>query len=524
MKFWKNAPKSDRRLFKWSAGVTLLAVSLLAFRTEQIRAKSADDEEFLRFVDTAAEIYNEIRNKYVDEVEGKDVLEGALQGMFTRLDEHSQYMDPRTLDGLNKDTGGEFSGIGIHITMRQGLLTVIAPMTGSPSAALGIMPWDRIIEIDGKTTEGLTLQEAVDKLTGPAGTTVRIKVFREGEAKPIDYEITRASIKVNSVYHELREGGVGYIRVARFSENTAADVRKAIFDMKSQGMKSVIMDLRFNPGGLLREAVELSELWVPKSDMIVSTKGRQRSQNKEYRSSADPIVTEPTFVLVNEGSASASEIFAGAMQDHHLGVIIGPAGKNTFGKGSVQTIESLRHSMYDDENGNPKESALRLTTARYYVPSGRTIHHIGVTPDIGVPLPEGAEADLLRHGLLGDTTIPLTAEEQKAIDEAKMKRDGNIKEAPSDAPTDEILLQTPTDELDETTIINDSEPAKSKDGKPFYSGAKKPQLADEKPFTDLLLDEAIKQMKTYMILNEKNSGTKITAEALKKESDLSVHK
>ncbi|MCC6545560.1 S41 family peptidase [Candidatus Sumerlaeota bacterium] len=496
MNFWRKAPKADKTLFVWAFVCLMLSVAMLGAKEKNAIPDASEDEEFLRFVDVAAEVYNEVRGKYVDEVVPKDVLEGALQGMFSRLDEHSQYMDPSTLENLNKDTGGEFGGIGIHITTRQGLLTVIAPIPGSPSAALGVMSWDRIIEIDGQTTENMPLQEAVDKLTGPPGTKVKVKIYREGETQPLEFEITRAIIKVDSVYHKMLEDNVGYLRIARFSETTGADARKALLDMKAEGMKALIMDLRYNTGGLLRESIEISNLFVPKHEMIVSTKGRLRSQNKEYRATEDPLITGmPIFVLVNEGSASASEIVAGALQDHHLAVIVGPAGKNTFGKGSVQTIEPLRHSMYDDKDGNPKDSALRLTTARYYTPSGRTIHHIGITPDIGIPLNIDQERALLRHGLLGDTSIQMTQEEKEAEDAAKEKKALNLDQEPAEEGVQ--------------VNVHDEKPAveeEKKDDQPFYSKVKKPQMADDSNYHDVLLDEALKQLKIYMILDGTRQG------------------
>ncbi len=507
MNIWKKATGSDRFLLGGAILCLALSLMLLGVKGSQLRAaEAADDQEFLRFVDVAAEIYNDVRGKYVDEVKGRDVLEGALAGMFSRLDEHSQYMDPSMLDGLNKDTGGQFSGIGIHITMRQGLLTVIAPIPGSPSAKIGLAPWDRIVEIEGKTTEGMTLQQAVEKLTGPTGTQVTIKIFREGEAEPLEFAITRASIKINSVYYKMHdaEAGIGYLRIARFSENTAADMRKGLLDLRSQGMKGLMLDLRYNSGGLLREAIEVSNLFTPKHAIIVSTKGRLRSQNQEYRATEEPLIQGiPVFVLVNEGSASASEIVAGALQDLHLGVVIGPKGKNTFGKGSVQTIESLRNTMYDDEDGNPKESAIRLTTARYYTPSGRTIHHVGVTPDIGVPVTRQSERDLLRSGLYGDTTIPLTVEEQKAEEEAERRAtapeevDGTIEvHTPQATPAEEAPA-----------------PDVNASGDPFYTKAKRPELAETGEFLDVLLDEATKQMKIYMILDGARGGTPTVASA-----------
>ena len=511
MTYLRTSRRPDRLLLTLSVLSLALALTVLGVRGNMLRASAAQDEEFLRFVNVAAEIYGEIKGKYVDETESREVLEAALSGMFTALDEHSQYMDPRQLDNLNKDTGGSFSGIGIHITQRQGLLTVIAPIAGSPSARIGLAPWDRIIEIEGESTEGMSLQDAVDRLTGPSGTQVTIKVFREGESEPLEFTITRAQIKIDSIHFKLMDDGIGYARIAKFSDNTAADLRKALLSMKSEGMKGLILDLRYNTGGLLREAIEVSDLFVPKHEMIVSTRGRLRSQNTEYRAKADPLLQVPTFVLVNEGSASASEIVAGALQDHHLGVIVGPKGKNTFGKGSVQTIESLRHTLYDDANGNPKASAIRITTARYYTPSGRTIHQVGITPDIGVALTTEEERALLRFGLYGDTTIPLTEEELEAQREAEEAKQKQLEDA---GQSGSVQIQMPTPAAPQTdpfarpegsTPQSEGEKDTPRDSN-FYVNARKPNEAPRTEAKDTMLDEAVKQLKIYLILDQNRDG------------------
>ncbi|MBX3729731.1 MAG: S41 family peptidase [Candidatus Sumerlaeia bacterium] len=476
MTFWHRAPKSDRFFFMASMGLLLLSLTLVGVRDRQVHAAS-EDEEFYRFIDVASEIYSEIRGKYVEEVEARRVLEGALNGMFGVLDEHSQYMNPDMLKSLEKDTSGEFSGIGINIGRRQGVLTVIAPIPGSPAAEAGLLPWDRIIEIEGESTQNIDLQEAVRKLTGPAGTKVTFKVFRHGEREELEFTITRGNIEIQSVFHRMLDENIGYIRLARFSENTSRDTRRLILNMKSQGMQALILDLRLNSGGLLREAIDISDLFLEKGSLIVATKGRMRNQNREYYAQSEPLTRVPLFVLVNDGSASASEIVAGAIQDHRRGVILGPAGENTFGKGSVQTISNLNYSMMDDGDGNPLESAMRLTTARYYTPSGRTIHHVGITPDIGVPITRRHKIELMRHGLFGE---PFTGEDWRL---------------PEDATPDEEDERNGGIELQG----NREEPSSPRDpNEPFYA-VPPPQMVEDN-FVDIVLEEAHKQLKIYMIL------------------------
>lgn len=450
-----NAPRnrSDRwllayALFMFTASCTLLG----AYQAKDSQA--TDDEEFYRFMDVAAEIYNEVRDKYVEPVEAKEVLEAGLRGMFMVLDDHSQYLPPQYLEDLEKDTGKEYGGLGIHITMRQGLLTVIAPMPGSPAARAGMQPWDRIVEISGESTQGWGTRQAIEKLMGPPGTKVMLKVWREGLEEPVDMEVTRANIRIETVHYEMKENKTGYVRVSKFAENTTNDLRKALNDLKSQGMESLILDLRFNTGGLLREAILMSDLFLEKGQVIVSTKGRRRSQSREESAREDPLVRVPMFVLVNGSSASASEIVAGALQDHKVAMIVGPSGVNTYGKGSVQTIEDLAGSLHTDANGNPRPSAIRLTTARYYTPSGRTIHGLGITPDIGIPIPAAHEAEVLEHGLLGDPPQPQVIPEEEGIEGSDQKE------------------------------------------KPFYSHARTPNFRNEE-YRDILLSEAIEQLKVY---------------------------
>jgi carboxyl-terminal processing protease len=383
----------------------MIVVSLMLMGSFARAVKKADDDQFWEFTAMFSEIYNEVQNKYVEEVDSKKLFEGALQGMFLTLDPHSQYMDPDSYSQLEKDTEGAFSGVGLHITIRDGVLTVIAPIPGSPAAKAGVRPWDRIVEIDGKKTEGISIMDAVKKLTGPEGTTVTIKVYREGESDFLTFTLVRKNIKVDSVYYKMLDDKVGYARIAKFSDSTSRDLRKAIEFFKEKNAKGIILDLRFNAGGLLKEAIEVSNLFLPKGKIIVSTKGRMKNQNQEFRAENDPVTDLPMIVLVNRSSASASEIVAGALKDHKRAIIMGPKGTRTYGKGSVQTIEEISHSFEKDENGNYRPAAIRLTTAKYYTPSGISIDKIGVTPDVAVELPKGHEVDLLRHGLYGDPSM-----------------------------------------------------------------------------------------------------------------------
>lgn len=400
----EKSPKRplDNKLFYMSAVLIISSLFLMGQFSRTV--KKADDDQFWEFTAMFAEVYKEIKDRYVQEVDSKKLFEGALQGMFLTLDPHSQYMDPDSYSQLEKDTEGSFSGIGIHITLKDGILTVIAPIPGSPSAKAGIRPWDRIIEINGKKTESISLVDAVKKLTGPTGTTVDVTIYREGEPEPLHFTLARQNVKIESVYSKMLEEypEIGYARITKFSDNTSRDLRKAIEEFKQKGAKGIVVDLRYNTGGLLSEAVNVSNLFLPRGKLVVSTKGRVADQNKELRAPNDPVTDLPLMVLINKGSASASEIFAGAMKDHHRGVIVGIKNQRSFGKGSVQTIEDLSHSFEKDENGNYRPAAIRLTTAKYYTPSGISIDKIGITPDIAVEMPKDAELNLLKHGMLGE--------------------------------------------------------------------------------------------------------------------------
>jgi len=483
---------SDTKLFYFSAVLILSSLFLMGQYSRTV--KKADDDQFWEFTSMFAEIYKEVKDRYVEPVDSKKLFEGALQGMFLTLDSHSQYMDPDSYSQLEKDTEGAFSGIGIHITLKDGVLTVIAPIPGSPSAKAGIKPWDRIIEIEGKRTEGITLIDAVKKLTGPEGTTVNITIYREGETDLLHFNLTRKNVKVESIYFKMLEDApIGYARITKFSDNTARDLRRAIDHFKENNAKGIIVDLRGNTGGLLKEAVEVSNLFLPRGKLVVSTKGRIKNQNQELRAENDQATDLPLMVLINRGSASASEILAGAIKDHNRGMVVGIKNQRSFGKGSVQTIEELNHSFERDENGNYRSAAIRLTTAKYYTPSGISIDKIGVTPDIAVELPKGHEVDLAKHGLFGD---PATEEEDVVSTASKFSwKNGEKKDAES---TTGLVGSTPITpgtmqegEKDEDSIMGSA--VKSKDSETTGPKPKRVVALDRKLFPDAEIEGETKK-------------------------------
>lgn len=320
------------------------------------------------FSDTLA-IVNE---EYVDEVKNKDLIYGALKGMISSLDPHSQFMDPETYNELKADTEGKFGGLGIEITLKDGLLTVITPIEDTPAWKAGVKAKDRIVKINNELTRDITLIDAVKKLRGKPGEAVTISVLRESEKKLLEFKIVRGIIKIQDIKDpRILEDGIGYVRLVEFRENTASELDKTVERLLKQGMNALILDLRNNPGGLLDAAVDVTGKFLEKGKKIVSTKGRKSGQDMEFASSStSACITVPMVVLINEGSASGSEIVAGALQDYKRAIIM---GVKSFGKGSVQTIIPLSDG-----------SALRLTTSKYFTPLNKVIHGKGVLPDIVV--------------------------------------------------------------------------------------------------------------------------------------------
>lgn len=438
--------------------------------------------EFYEYSQLFSEIYGSIKDRYVDEVDSKALFESSIRGMFAALDPHSQWLPPDSLTQLEKDTEGEFSGVGLHITLQDGILTVIAPIPGSPAARAGLHPMDKIVQIEGKSTEGLSLVEAVKKLTGPTGTEVSIKVFREGESDLLDYKLVRETIKVDSVYHKIIDNEIGYVRITKFAEETGADVKKALKEFNKEKVKGIIVDLRYDSGGLLDEAVEICDYFLPAGQVIVSTKGRKPENSRTYKALQGAICEVPMVVLVNKGSASASEIFAGAMQDTKRGFIISPEGEKTYGKGSVQTISYLKHSLERDDNDEPRLNGMRLTTAKYYTPSGRSIHGTGITADFEVPMTMEQKTALLRHGLYGDPdTTKLVEEREAAAKKRKAEKQGSKAEPKKD--------EEPKAEADKDEKADDAKA--------------KPTEDPSKPPADVQLDEGIKYLKMTLMIKDR---------------------
>jgi len=320
---------------------------------------------------TFSDVFARIKRNYVEDVSDEELLEHAIRGMLSGLDPHSSYLNTEQFNELRIGTSGEFGGLGIEVGMEDGFVKVVSPIDDTPAARAGMQTGDLIIRLDDKPVKGLSLNEAVKLMRGKPGSDINLTVVREGEDKPLKVTITRAVIQVTSVKNRILEEGFGYVRVSHFQTKTTADMIKAIEKMKTEAdgeLNGLVLDLRNNPGGVLSAAVGISDAFL-NDGLIVYTDGREKDSRLRYSASqGDVLDGAPLVVLVNGGSASASEIVAGAMQDHGRGVVM---GNKTFGKGSVQTIQNLA-------NGG----AVKLTTARYYTPSGRSIQAEGINPDI----------------------------------------------------------------------------------------------------------------------------------------------
>ncbi|OGW22430.1 MAG: peptidase S41 [Nitrospinae bacterium RIFCSPLOWO2_12_FULL_47_7] len=326
-----------------------------------------------------SEIFSLLEAGYVEEVDNESLVSGAIRGMLKTLDPHTSYLAPDAYKEMQVETSGKFGGLGIEISLKNGILTVVSPIDDTPAAKAGILAGDKIIKIGDESTIDMTLSEAVSYMRGDVGTPITITIFRESMKEPKDITLKRDIIKTQSVKSKLFNKDVGYIKIKSFTKTTSSDLDKALDDLKKQGVSKLVLDLRNNPGGLLNQAVEVSDRFLEKDSLIVYTKGRTDDQNMRFVTH-DKVkrVNYPMIVIVNGGSASASEIVAGALQDLGRAIIL---GTSTFGKGSVQTIIPLSDG-----------SGLRMTTARYYTPSGRVIQENGILPDITVEMPIADEA------------------------------------------------------------------------------------------------------------------------------------
>jgi carboxyl-terminal processing protease len=374
--------------------------------------KGRPRENFYDQVALFADAVNIIRSEYVDEVDSKRLIYGALKGMLESLDDYSQFMNPDEYNEIRLETKGEFGGVGVEISLKDGILTVITPMIGTPAETAGVRSGDKIVKIDGNITKNITLSEAVKRMRGKPGSTVTLTVWREGASNILDIPIKRDIIKIHSIERaEMIADKVGYIKLVEFQQNTARDLDNAAKRLKDQRMDSLILDLRNNPGGLLEGALDVAERFLEKGKTIVSIRARDKKQSITFRSSGRFADTDfPLIVIVNEGSASASEIVAGAIKDNGRGMIV---GVRTYGKGSVQTVIPLRDG-----------SALRFTTAYYLSPSGNLIKDKGIVPDVAVESSIAADkgsskADVFDEILNGKERPPIKREQKK---EAAVKR------------------------------------------------------------------------------------------------------
>ena len=372
------AGKKNRHLKFWVAILFVSATLILGHGF--YRSLSADTEETYDGLKLFTDVIELVQKNYVDEVDTKKAIEAAIQGLMHSLDPHSSLLPPDALKELQIDTQGEFTGIGIHVTMRNNLVTVISPIEGTPAYRAGIKAGDKIIKVDGKPTEDL--RDAVKRMRGPKGTTVVLTIFRKGKSEPMEFELIRDVIPIYSVKAELLKPGYGYVWITNFRENTTSDLVEALEAMEKADppLKGLVLDLRDNPGGILNQAINVSDLFLEDGE-ILSIKGREGSHTKIFKAHPNETKREyPIVLLVNGGSASASEIVAGALQDHKRALIL---GTTSFGKGSVQTVETLRDGY-----------GLKFTIARYYTPSGRSIQAKGVEPDV-----------VVQHRTLSDNNI-----------------------------------------------------------------------------------------------------------------------
>jgi len=458
MKFWKN--KFKYRQFSLLV-VALTTLTVLGISGRKIK----DKKEGYKQLEKLTDVLVLIENNYVEEVKVEDLFLGAINGMMNTLDSHSSFMPPDVYKEMQVETRGKFGGLGIEITIRDKRLIVVSPIEDTPAYRAGIAALDWIVKVDGKPTQDMTLMEAVKRMRGEKGTKVTITIMRKGFTEPKDFSIVRDIIRLKNITSKMVDKDIGYIKVRQFQERTTVEIKEAIEKHRKEGAQAFILDLRNNPGGLLDQAVAVSDLFLDKDRLVVSTKGRLKSQNKEFRSTTQPENNDyPLVVMVNAGSASASEIVAGAIKDWKRGIIL---GVQTFGKGSVQTVIPLSDG-----------AGLRLTTAHYYTPSGTDIHAKGITPDIVV--------DDTRMIL---DKIAQMKEEQK--DKLHIIREKDLRQFPTEEEKKEKMEQD----------------KKEKEEEPTAEGE------EETEIKDVQLERAQEVIRAVLIVKQYESGKLLTQKA-----------
>ncbi len=427
------------------SGLTLTAILMVGIFIGKGGDRPGYASESYEELQVFAEVLSQVKKHYVEETKTKDLVHGALRGMLAGLDPHSSFMTTDMFKEMQVETRGEFGGLGIQIGIKDNRLTVIAPIEDTPAFAAGIQSGDTIIQVDETPTKDLTLMEAVQHMRGPQGTSVKLTVIREGLDEPLVFTITRDIIKIQSVRSKLLEGNVGYVRLSQFQEASAEDLTKELENFTDQNLQGLILDLRNNPGGLLTAAVGVSEQFLEAGRLVVSIQGRNEKKI-EYRAGANSKHYEyPMSVLINHGSASASEIVAAAMQDWGKAVVI---GTTSFGKGSVQTILPLSDG-----------SGLRLTTAKYYTPKDKSIHSIGVEPDIVIdPKAIQAAKQETAEGKKGEKNSSTTTAKTPKAETAEPATPADPN-APQPVPPEDVQLLKAVEMLKSWKVFKQLRPA-----------------------------------------------------------------
>jgi len=440
--------EQERQRRGWYLGPVVVVALLLGVLIGKGWERTGHATETYEELKTFSEVLTQIQKHYVEDVKPKDLVQGAIRGMLATLDPHSAYMTPEMFKEIQVETKGEFGGVGIQIGIKDNRLAVIAPIEGTPAQRAGVRAGDFIIKVNDETTKDLTLMDAVQRMRGPKGTKVNLTIQRDGTPDPLVFTLTRDIIKIESVKSKVLDNNIAYVRLTQFQESTARDLSRVLKQFREQKLSSTILDLRNNPGGLLTSSVEVSEQFVGPGKLIVYIKGREGRKDEYVSRAKDQLEEYPMIVLVNEGSASASEIVAGALQDWGRAVVI---GSTTFGKGSVQTILPLADG-----------SGLRLTTALYYTPKGRSIQATGITPDIVVKAQPVTLAKTGEKEANGKSQKPKETTQSSSLrigDEATPRSNSGPVEISGDTPPEEdVQLQKAVELLKTWKIFKELHP------------------------------------------------------------------